>query len=162
MYTNLCSVFRVRIYPIEKILKLLSLTNSSFICLSLSAWYTAEFLSHCSLGAAQLKLFSCHNIDVIRVDRVHPPVCYWVEGPDYSVTGVTLRKVKSWETDGMLANAHTNTHAHIRTYSPSHTLLTLPKGQWSIVQLRWASLQPVTHTHTHTTTWSEYSQADVR
>lgn len=60
-----------------------------------------------------------------------------VKGPGFCVTGVALRKVKSWKTDGTLADSG----AH------PPTLLALPKGQRSIVQLRWASLQPVTRAH---------------
>lgn len=84
----------------------------------------------------------------IRADRSHLLVFQWVPGATVSQVW-WLARSKSWKTDGL----HTDPLMHTDTLT--HTLLTLPKGQRSIVPLRW----PSTHTHTHTV--SEYKSADV-
>jgi len=61
--------------------------------------------SRCSsaLGRARVKI-SMWFVSTVCI----PPVCHWGEGVGYHVTGVTQRKVKSWETDG----THTYTLPH--------------------------------------------------
>lgn len=99
-------------------------------------------------AAAMLKLLPQHRLGRIRADRSHPLVFRRVPGATVSQVW-WLARSKSWKTDGL----HTDPLMHTDTLT--HTLLTLPKGQRSIVPLRW----PSTHTHTHTV--SEYNSADV-
>lgn len=66
-------------------------------------------------------------------------LCHRVKGLGYCVTGVTLTKVKSWETDGTL------------TYTLKHTLphtFSTPKGT-EIYCATQMGIAAACHSHTH-------------
>lgn len=137
-----------------------------FVCVGFTHAHTqthTQLYPHYLLAATRLQLLSCHTIDVICVDCVHPLVRHRVEGPGCHVTGVTLRKVKSWETDGMhtltCTRAYTFTLALSHTHTIPHTFNT-PKGTdiYCATQMGIASaFQSLTNTDTHKHTQSAQS-----